>query len=230
MTNWVEIVGQHEDEILDAFMEANRLAALGYLHTSQYGNVIVVTIDTNGEIYHFCQGQNVVTGEVKDGTEKLLATFPVAGNWNFEDEDESLEVFLGEKFGTFQTWCSENDLTISVSALRDYNLGLYEEFVRDVITDTVYETSYDIATEKLQALRYELAVEEQTKREGLLHAAQERVDDIPELQEYEDILIKYDWSNWEEHIEWVATAPIDEILDWAKNDVRKYENQERKGR
>jgi hypothetical protein len=60
-------------------------------------------------------------------------------------------------------------------------------------------------------------------REHWDHEAHERVNNIPELQKYEDIIF-YDWSNWDEHIEWVATAPIDEIVDWAKNDVGKGDN------
>ncbi len=36
------------------------------------------------------------------------------------------------------------------------------------------------------------------------------------LVPYKDILIDYDWTNYDEHIEWVAEAPLYEILDWCK--------------
>lgn len=32
--------------------------------------------------------------------------------------------------------------------------------------------------------------------------------------------ILHRWSNWDEHIEWVATAPVEEIVDWAETVVR----------
>lgn len=45
-------------------------------------------------------------------------------------------------------------------------------------------------------------------------AARQRVSDTPELSEYEDIIF-YDWPNWDEHLAWVATAPVEEIVQWA---------------
>ena len=45
--------------------------------------------------------------------------------------------------------------------------------------------------------------------------AQKRVDDTPELQPYREIIF-YDWIEGNEHIRWVATAPIREILDWCE--------------
>ena len=223
MTNWIKLIEEHEDKVMDAFMEANKAAALDYLHPSRHGNVMAVVMDTNGEIQIYCQERNVITGEVKEGTEIYLAFFPVADNWNFEDEDESIEAYLENEFKTFKKWCEGNDLSVSFSALEEYDREKYEEIVRDIISDTVENTCYDIAVDKLEVIKGELAMEEQNKREGLLNTAHERVDNIPELREYEDIIF-YDWSNWDEHIEWVATAPIDEIVDWAKNDVGKGDN------
>lgn len=47
-------------------------------------------------------------------------------------------------------------------------------------------------------------------------AARDRVDNDDYLREHEDILF-YDWPNWEEHMQWVATAPVDEIIGWAND-------------
>lgn len=44
--------------------------------------------------------------------------------------------------------------------------------------------------------------------------ARQRVSDTPELDVYEDIIF-YDWPNWDEHLEWVAAAPVAEIVSWA---------------
>ncbi len=45
--------------------------------------------------------------------------------------------------------------------------------------------------------------------------ARERVSATPELAAHQDIIF-YDWSNWDEHMTWIATAPIAEIVSWAE--------------
>lgn len=45
--------------------------------------------------------------------------------------------------------------------------------------------------------------------------ARRRVDSTEALQAYESIIF-YDWPNWDEHLEWIATAPIKEIVNWAE--------------
>ncbi len=56
----------------------------------------------------------------------------------------------------------------------------------------------------------------------MLNKAKARVNETDELSIYEDILIDYQWQNQEEHFEWVATAPLEEIIDWAE-DIRRNE-------
>jgi len=46
-------------------------------------------------------------------------------------------------------------------------------------------------------------------------AAWERIAREPKLVEYNDVIC-YDWAEEDEHWEWVATAPIQEIVDWAQ--------------
>lgn len=43
---------------------------------------------------------------------------------------------------------------------------------------------------------------------------QERIAKTPELEEYREEL-EYDWPE-QEHADWVATAPVEEIVDWAE--------------
>jgi hypothetical protein len=45
--------------------------------------------------------------------------------------------------------------------------------------------------------------------------AQRRVDSDPRLKAHEPTIM-YEWSEGDEHWQWVATAPIDEIVDWAE--------------
>lgn len=52
--------------------------------------------------------------------------------------------------------------------------------------------------------------------------ADDRVTAEPALSPHYDLLIEYDWDNQEEHWEWVATADISEIVDWAQ-DIRDNE-------
>lgn len=44
--------------------------------------------------------------------------------------------------------------------------------------------------------------------------ARARVAAEPQLQAHAATIF-YDWPNWTEHIEWIATAPIAEIVEWA---------------
>ena len=50
--------------------------------------------------------------------------------------------------------------------------------------------------------------------------ARQRVANNPKLSQHGEIIF-YDWSNWDEHMEWIATAPISEIISWAV-DVEGY--------
>jgi len=60
--------------------------------------------------------------------------------------------------------------------------------------------------------------------EAAAEMAADRVDGEKRLQPYRDILIEYDWPE-EDHWEWVATAPISEIVDWAET-IREGEASE----
>lgn len=44
---------------------------------------------------------------------------------------------------------------------------------------------------------------------------EERIESTPELEQYRPEL-EYDWPNRHEHAEWVATAPVEEIVEWAE--------------
>jgi hypothetical protein len=45
--------------------------------------------------------------------------------------------------------------------------------------------------------------------------ARQRVQRNRKLKQHESTIF-YDWPNWDEHMEWIATAPVSEILDWAE--------------
>lgn len=55
-------------------------------------------------------------------------------------------------------------------------------------------------------------------------AAKTRVENSEALKPYEDLLLNYDWSNQEEHLNWVATAPESEIIAWAEQIRRDEDN------
>jgi hypothetical protein len=52
---------------------------------------------------------------------------------------------------------------------------------------------------------------------NLYERAQERVRNTPELAPHAALLLDYDWPNTDEHLAWVASAPVAEILDWLSN-------------
>jgi hypothetical protein len=45
-------------------------------------------------------------------------------------------------------------------------------------------------------------------------SASQRVLNTPSLKKHYSTICEYDWPNMQEHINWVCTAPIAEILDW----------------
>ena len=45
--------------------------------------------------------------------------------------------------------------------------------------------------------------------------ARTRVAQTLELAQYESIIF-YDWPDWDDHLEWLETAPTSEIVDWVE--------------
>lgn len=45
--------------------------------------------------------------------------------------------------------------------------------------------------------------------------ARERVNNSKALSQHEATIF-YDWPNWDEHMEWIATADAVEIVEWAR--------------
>ncbi len=45
--------------------------------------------------------------------------------------------------------------------------------------------------------------------------ARQRVAETPELTEHESTIF-YDWQNWDEHMRWLVSATVDEIVEWAE--------------
>lgn len=54
--------------------------------------------------------------------------------------------------------------------------------------------------------------------------ASARVYTDARLTIYADILLDYDWQEGDDSFEWVATAPITEILDWCA-EIRSIEDE-----
>lgn len=46
--------------------------------------------------------------------------------------------------------------------------------------------------------------------------AEARVAQTPELQPYRDLLLDYGWTNQDEHLAWVACAPVEVIVQWCE--------------
>lgn len=58
--------------------------------------------------------------------------------------------------------------------------------------------------------------------------AHRRVVETPELAPYEDIIMLYDWPNWDEHCQWVIAAELEEIVEWAE-EIRTNEQADGEG-
>lgn len=46
--------------------------------------------------------------------------------------------------------------------------------------------------------------------------ARRRVQFDERLKPYHDTIF-YDWPNWDEHLEWIANAPLTEIISWLES-------------
>ena len=46
--------------------------------------------------------------------------------------------------------------------------------------------------------------------------ARQRIENTPELAAHAAIIL-YEWPNWNEHMAWIATAPVAEIVEWAES-------------
>lgn len=67
----------------------------------------------------------------------------------------------------------------------------------------------------------ELTIQEIEEMKEEIEKTQNRIKAIDRvrscfLRPYEDILIDYDWPNYDEHIIWVASAPFSEVLAWCE--------------
>lgn len=47
-------------------------------------------------------------------------------------------------------------------------------------------------------------------------AMRDRIWLCDKLRRHEEIIL-YEWPNWDEHVEWVISAPVDEIAEWAES-------------
>lgn len=53
--------------------------------------------------------------------------------------------------------------------------------------------------------------------------ATERVNQSEALKPFSNLFLTYDWSNRDEHLNWVATATEDELILWAEQ-IRRDED------
>lgn len=66
----------------------------------------------------------------------------------------------------------------------------------------------------INPMKQEIAMQIQDR--GNYEPAAERVENEPTLYQYKDLLLETDWHNEAEHLDWVATADIAEIVDWCE--------------
>jgi hypothetical protein len=48
-------------------------------------------------------------------------------------------------------------------------------------------------------------------------AARARVESDDRLAAHARLLVDYDWNNEDEHLDWVITAPVDDLVAWAQS-------------
>jgi len=61
-------------------------------------------------------------------------------------------------------------------------------------------------------------------RDDPRNKARQRVQDTPELQQYRDVIFA-DWPEGDEHLQWIASAPLAEIVSWASEIAEATQNE-----
>ena len=89
------------------------------------------------------------------------------------------------------------------NAVLDIRLG---KSVSQAFTDTRESLDKELSTEQF----------EDAERRLLIVLVAKRISTTPELEPFLATIF-YDWSNMSEHLLWAATAPVEEIVDWAQS-------------
>ena len=62
------------------------------------------------------------------------------------------------------------------------------------------------------------------KTDKLMIAAVARVDSTPELSNFSNVIF-CEWENEDDHLRWVATADVNEIVHWAETIQRDVDSE-----
>jgi len=55
-------------------------------------------------------------------------------------------------------------------------------------------------------------------------SARTRVDKTPSLHPYREIIF-YDWTEGDDHLKWISSASLREIMDWCET-IQSFQNEE----
>ena len=211
-SEWLAVIKDHEQKIKEALQEAERRSCLDYISISQYDYAYSVTINPEGQIRIFHKPLNVIDSEVREGNEYLIGNFPVMKD--FPITGEALESMTEEEQEEFKTWCKEYRKTPVWLNLNDMDHGLFKRCLLRKIKAWLDNRDLEERAENdLNRTLRILAFDIEHEREHLKQVAGGRVEMIPELNEFSDVIT----DNINDHYEFIAETPLDDLIEWAES-------------
>ena len=159
--NWVEILEQNEEAILEAGRQAYRNSCLSSYDNS-FSSTEDVVIDKDGGIRTETQQQNWQSMDTYHGNAICVISFKRFYVWeNVEEETEIKTMLEPSELEEFQAYLDENEITSwGISTVRDWNSA-----IADRLDSKMGQYDYDAYVEEQVASQYEQCLE-RTKAEA----------------------------------------------------------------
>ena len=132
--NWIEILTNNEDAILEAGRQAYKDSVLAHYDNSMSLEECV-KINEYAEIKIITLQQNWETEDMRNGTAICPINFKRFNVWDNTDEEVAIENSLEhEEFEQFKLWLSENDINrFGISNLREWDAEIANKVDEEMI-------------------------------------------------------------------------------------------------
>ena len=142
--NWIELLQQNEEAILEAGKQAYRDACSSHYDNS-FNNTEDVVINQYGEVRNQTMQKNWDSMDCREGTAMVVISFNKFNPWEDESEDDIIiDTLEAEELAEFKSWLKENDIVrFDRRDLETWNSEIAgridDEYVSAYIDDTIDE-------------------------------------------------------------------------------------------
>ena len=142
--NWIEILKQNEEAILEAGKQAYRDACSGHYDNS-FSNTEDVVINQYSEIRNQTMQKNCDSMDCREGNAMVVISFNKFNPWENQSEDDIImDTLEDEELIEFKSWLEENDIErFDRLDLESWNSEIAgridDEYVSAYIDDTIDE-------------------------------------------------------------------------------------------